>query len=190
MAGKTVEIRWHARGGQGAKSAAIMVAEVALEESKFGQGCPDYGPERRGAPTRGYTRISDSPIRAHCAIATPDVVVVLDETLIGPTQVCEGMKEGGTVLVNTGKSPAEIRRRLGLSGGKVYTIDATQVSLDTIGRPIPNTPMIGALIKATGVLKLDTILHDVEKKFGRKGAKIVQGNKDAIRRAYEEVKTE
>jgi len=190
MAGNTVEIRWHARGGQGAKSAAIMVAEVALEEDKFGQGCPDYGPERRGAPTRGYTRISDRPITAHCAIATPDVVVVLDETLLDSTDVCDGMKEGGTVLVNTDKSPAEIRERLGVKGGKVFTIDATQVSLDTIGRPFPNTPMVGALIKATGILKLDTILHDVEKKFGRKGEKIVQGNKDAITRAHEEVQSE
>lgn len=190
MAGKTVEIRWHARGGQGAKSAAIMVAEVALEEDKFGQGCPEYGPERRGAPTKGYTRISDQPITEHCAIAHPDVVIVLDEGLLESTDVTEGMKEDGKVLVNTNKSPADIRQKLAMKGGKVYTINATQVSLDTIGRPFPNTPMVGALIKATGVLKLDTILHDVEKKFGRKGEKIVKGNKDAITRAYEEVKSE
>jgi len=190
MAEETIEIRWHARGGQGAKTAAIMVAEVALEEGKYGQGCPEYGPERRGAPTRGYTRISTEKIVEHCAIANPDVVVVLDPTLIGQTDVCEGLKPGSSIIVNTTESPAEMRKRLGLKDGKVYTVDATQISIDEIGRPIPNTPMIGALIKVTGLLKLETIFKDVKKKLGRKGERIVQGNINAIKRACEEVKSE
>ena len=188
MSDKMVEIRWHARGGQGAKTAATLIAAVALEEGKFSQGFPDYGPEREGAPMRGYTRISDSPIRVHSAIYEPDIVVVLDSSLLDSVDVAEGLKEGGTILVNSNRPPAEIRKTLGRQGGKVYTVDATQISIDEIGRPIPNTPMVGALMKVMPVLKLETILHDVEKKFKSKGEKVVQGNFRAIRRAFQEVK--
>lgn len=188
MPDKMVEIRWHARGGQGAKTAATLVAAVALEEGKYSQGFPDYGPEREGAPMRGYTRISDTPIYVHSAIYTPDIVVVLDATLLDSVNVGDGLKEGGMILVNSAKPPAEIRKELKLTGGKVYTVDATQISIDEIGRPIPNTPMMGALMKVMPILKLETILADVEKKFKSKGDRIVQGNFRAIRRAFEEVK--
>lgn len=188
MVDKMVEIRWHARGGQGAKTAATLVAAVALEEGKFSQGFPDYGPEREGAPIRGYTRISDGPIYVHSAIYTPDIVVVLDSSLLDSVDVTEGLKAGGIVLVNSPKDPKEIRAKLKVAEGKVYTVDATQISIDEIGRPIPNTPMMGALMKIMPILKLDTILHDVEKKFKSKGERIVQGNFRAIRRAFEEVK--
>ena len=189
MASKMLEIRWHARGGQGAKTAATLVAAVALEEGKFSQGFPDYGPEREGAPMRGYTRVSDTPIQVHSAVYTPDIVVVLDPTLLDSVDVTEGLKEGGVVLVNSNKDPKEIRKQLGMDGqGKVYTVDATQISIDEIGRAFPNTPMLGALMKVVPVLKLETILHDVEKKFKSKGDKVVQGNFRAIRRAFEEVK--
>ena len=182
------EIRWHARGGQGAKTAATLIAAVALEEGKFSQGFPDYGPEREGAPIRGYTRISDGPVRVHSAIYHPDIVVVLDASLLDSVDVTEGLKEGGIVLVNSPDEPAAIRKLLGVTGGKVYTVDATQIAIDEIGRPIPNTPMMGALTKVMPILKVDTILHDVEKKFKSKGDRIVQGNFKAIRRAFEEVK--
>jgi len=189
MSGKGMtEIRWHARGGQGAKTAATLVAGVALEEGKFSQGFPDYGPEREGAPIRGYTRISDRPIRVHSAIYNPDIVVVLDSTLLDTVNVTEGLKDGGIVLVNSPLEPADIRERLGAGNVKVYTVDATQIAIEEIGRPIPNTPMMGALMKVVPLLKLETILADVEKKFRSKGDRIVQGNFRAIRRAFEEVK--
>jgi len=182
------EIRWHARGGQGAKTAATLVAAVALEEGKYSQGFPDYGPEREGAPIRGYTRISDKPVRVHSAIYTPDIVVVLDESLIGSVDVAEGLKKGGILLINSAKDPAAVRKELNLKDVRVFTVDATQISIDEIGRPIPNTPMMGALMKVVPILKLETILADVEKKFQSKGEQIVQGNFRAIRRAFEEVK--
>ena len=187
MSGRMTEIRWHARGGQGAKTAATLIAAVALEEGKFSQGFPDYGPEREGAPIRGYTRISDEPVRVHSAIYTPDIVIVLDPSLLETVNVTEGLKDGGVVLVNSPIKPAEMREKLGVKDAKVYTVDATQISIDEIGRPIPNTPMMGALIKIVPLLKIETILADVEKKFKSKGDQIVQGNFRAIRRAYEEV---
>ena len=188
MAQEMTEIRWHARGGQGAKTAATLVAAVALEEGKYSQGFPDYGPEREGAPIRGYTRISDSMVRVHSAIYTPDIVVVLDPTLLETVDVTEGLKDGGMVLVNSPREPSEMRKQLGLENARVYTVDATQIAIDEIGRAIPNTPMMGALMKVMPILKIETVMADVEKKFKSKGDRIVQGNFRAIRRAFEEVK--
>lgn len=191
MAKDLTEIRWHGRGGQGAKTAATMVAEVALEEGKYSQGFPEYGPERMGAPIRGYTRIASEPIRLHCPITAPDVVVILDATLIGADDLADGLKPDGAIIVNTHEPPAAIRKRLGVSHGKVYTVDATKIAIETIGRPIPNTPMIGALIRVSGFMKLETVFHDIEKKFLKKlGAAVVQGNISAVQRAYEEVQAE
>jgi pyruvate ferredoxin oxidoreductase gamma subunit len=185
------EIRWHGRGGQGAKTAATMVAEAALEEGKYSQGFPEYGPERMGAPIRGYTRISDAPIRLHCPISAPDVVVVLDATLIGTEDLAEGLKEKGAILINTPESPAALRARLGIQQGRVYTVDATRIAIETIGRPIPNTPMIGALIRVSGSMKLETVYEDIRHKFLKKlGERGVQGNINAVKRAYEEVQGE
>ena len=169
MSGRMTEIRWHARGGQGAKTAATLIAAVALEEGKFSQGFPDYGPEREGAPIRGYTRVSEEPVRVHSAIYAPDIVIVLDPSLLDSVDVTEGLKEGGVVLVNSPMAPAEMRKKLDVKDAKVYTVDATQISIDEIGRPIPNTPMMGALMKIMPMLKLETILADVEKKFKSKG---------------------
>jgi pyruvate ferredoxin oxidoreductase gamma subunit len=191
MAPRLIEIRWHGRGGQGAKTAATMVAEVALEEGKYSQGFPEYGPERMGAPMRGYTRIAEGPIRLHCPITAPDVVVILDPTLIGVEDMADGLKPDGAVIVNTNESPAAIRQRLGIAHGKVYTVDATTIAIEEIGRPIPNTPMIGALIRISGIMQLDTVYHDIEKKFLKKlGERGVRGNINAVKRAYEEVKSE
>lgn len=186
-----VEIRWHGRGGQGAKTAATFLAAAVIKEGKFGQGFPEYGPERMGAPMRGFTRISDEPIRLHCSISEPDMVVVLDPTLLDVVDVKDGLKEDGIILVNTPKSPSEIRQKIGLEGRKVYTIDATRVSLETIGRAIPNTPMLGALIKTSGIMDIETIYEDIREKFSHKFSdKVVQGNVNAIKRAYEEVRSE
>jgi len=186
-----VEIRWHGRGGQGVKTAALLLAETVIEEGKYGQGFPEYGPERMGAPVKGYDRISEQPIRIHSPIKNPDVVVVLDETIIAAEDVTEGLRKGGTVLVNTPKSPQEIRKFLRLQDGKVHTLDATKIALDTIGRPIPNMVMIGALIKLTNILDLETFEKNFRKKFEKRLApEVVEGNIKAIRRAFEEVRSE
>jgi pyruvate ferredoxin oxidoreductase gamma subunit len=188
MAKKLLEIRWHARGGQGAKTAAGLVAKVAVEEGKFSQGSPEYGPERTGAPIQAYTRISDAEIRIHSGIDQPDVVVVLDATLLDTVNVCDGIVPGGIILVNTKDDPAKVRPKLKADDVRVMTIDATQISLDEVRAPFPNTPMMGALVKATGAIKLESLFADVEKKFRRKGPAIVEGNIRALKRAYDEVK--
>jgi len=191
MSKDVIEIRWHGRGGQGAKTAATMVADAAINEGKYSQGFPEYGPERMGAPIKGYTRISSKPIFDHSAIYFPDYVVVLDDTLLDVVDVCENLSESGAVLVNTPKAPAEVRGKFPGLKAKVCTIDATKISIDELGRPIPNTPMIGALMKIAGVVGIDAVFHDIEKKFaGKFGAKIVEGNKRAIKRAFEEVRSE
>ncbi len=183
-----LEIRWHGRGGQGAKTAAMLFAESAIEEGKHGQGFPDYGPERMGAPMRGFTRISDEPINVHCAIEEPKIVIVLDQTLLESVDVAEGVPQDGIIIVNTQKTPEEIRRQIKLNGRKVYTVNATQIALDTIGRPIPNTVMLGALLRATNVLDIATLEKNITKKFAKKyNTKVAEGNVNAIRRAFEEV---
>jgi len=181
------EIRWHGRGGQGAKTAATLLAEAALHEDKYSQGFPEYGPERMGAPMCGYTRISDEIIRLHCAIYTPNIVVILDESLIDVVDVTAGLKESGVMIVNTATDAETVRQKVGFSGS-IATINATQISIDELGRPIPNTVMIGALLKVTGILHIDTVIKDIEKKFSKKfPERVVQGNIKAINRAYEEV---
>jgi len=185
-----IEIRWHGRGGQGAKTAAQLVAQVALEEGKHSQGFPEYGPERMGAPIRGFTRISDGEIRLHCPIEKPDVVVVLDETLVGEPSVTEATDGATVFIVNTASEPEAMGRKLGADGARTFCVDATRISIDELGRPIPNTPMIGALIRATGCVSLEAVQKDVEKKFLKKfGERVAQGNLRAIRRAYEEVRS-
>ncbi len=184
-----LEIRWHGRGGQGGKTAVFMLAESLVEQGKYAQGFPDYGPERMGAPIRGYNRISDSPVRLHCGVNSPGIVVVLDATLIAGSNVVSGLKPGGKVLVNSSKPPEEIRKQLGIKDGSVYTVDATGIALKEIGKPIPNSPMIGALLKVTNLAEIDSMARLVGKKFeGKLGAKAVEGNVRAMKRAYEEVR--
>jgi pyruvate ferredoxin oxidoreductase gamma subunit len=191
MARDVLEIRWHGRGGQGAKTAAGMVAEVAVEAGHYGQGAPEYGAEREGAPIKAYTRISEGVIRTHDAIYYPDVVIVLDETLMDSEHVAEGLTEDGLLLVNTKGSPQEVRQALGLEGRKVYAIDATGIAIDEIGRPIPNTVMVGALGKVTGLVKKDDIKKSIKKKLGGKlSESLLQGNMRAVDRAFEEVRGE
>jgi pyruvate ferredoxin oxidoreductase gamma subunit len=187
--GKTLEIRWHGRGGQGAKTGAFMLAESMIEQGKFAQGFPDYGPERMGAPIRGYNRISDDPIRVHSGVQAPDIVVVLDPTLIATGTVTAGLKPETVVIVNSHESPEKVKAELDVDGNRVFTVDATGIALDEMGRPIPNTPMIGALLKVTDLAEIDKMSAILTKKFkGKLSDKMVKGNIRALKRAYEEVR--
>lgn len=188
---KITEVRWHGRGGQGAVTASKLLATSAVAEGKHIQAFPEYGPERMGAPIQSFTRISDTPIRIHCHVTNPDMVAVLDPTLIGPVDITEGLSDDGTIVVNTSETPTQIRNMLNLKGRKIFTIDASKIALEELGRPMPNTPMIGALVKATGLLQLDNVIADIKGKFaGKFSQKIIDGNVNAIKRAYQEVKSE
>jgi pyruvate ferredoxin oxidoreductase gamma subunit len=187
--GNTLEIRWHGRGGQGAKTGAFMLAESMIEQGKYAQGFPDYGPERMGAPIRGYNRISDDPIRVHSGVQSPDIVVVLDPTLIATGTITVGLKPESVLIINTHESPEAIKAELGVDGNRVFAVDATGIALEEMGRPIPNTPMIGALLKVTDLAEIDKMAAILTKKFkGKLSDKMVEGNVKALKRAYEEVK--
>jgi pyruvate ferredoxin oxidoreductase gamma subunit len=182
-----VEVRWHGRGGQGVVTASELLAEAALHEGRYLQAFPDYGPERMGAPIRAYSRISDSPIRQHCQITDPDVVVVLDPSLIGVVDFSDGLKHHGVLVVNTPLSPAELRQKLGLRQGKVFTVNATRIALDTIGRNMPNMPILGALLRAVDIVRKESILSEIRKRLGaRVSNEVVEKNINAFERAYAE----
>ncbi len=186
------EIRWHGRGGQGVKTAALLFADAALGDF-FIQAFPEYGPERMGAPVAAFNRLSDKPITLHCGVTNPHVVVVLDSTLLGKIDVAAGLMKDGKLIINTPDPPAEIKHKLNLSNVKVYTIDASKISRETIGRDIPNMPMLGALAKVSELLEFDHMMIDVEAKLNQKfasKAEVIAGNLSAIRRAYQEVKGE
>ena len=182
------EVSWYGRGGQGAKTAAQFLAEAALDAGKFIQAFPEYGPERAGAPMKAYTRISDNPIRIHSGVENPDVVVVIDPTLLDAVDVKEGLGQDGVILVNTTKSPAEIRNKINFKSGKVGTCDATKISLETLGIPMPNTPMLGALIKMVPMVAIDALVEQISHKFIKKiGQEKTNANIKAIKRAFDEV---
>ncbi|MFC1631909.1 2-oxoacid:acceptor oxidoreductase family protein [Candidatus Omnitrophota bacterium] len=183
-----VEVRWHGRGGQGAKTAAQFLAEAALDTGKFIQAFPEYGPERAGAPIRTYTRISETPINLHCSVANPEYVVVIDPTLATP-KVVEGLNDQGILLVNTNESIDTIRKKTGFKKGKIATVDATQIALDVLGIPMPNLPMLGALVKVVPLVKMDALCEKIKAKFSKKlGEEKTNANIAGIKRAYEEVK--
>ncbi len=188
-----MEIRWHGRGGQGAKTAALLFADAALASGKYVQAFPEYGPERMGAPVTAFNRLSSKPILLHSGVLNPDVVIVLDPTLADAIDVTEGMPQDGTLIINTNKTAADIRKELNIKGSlKVYTVDASAISKETIGREIPNTPMLGALIKATGLLDFKEMIEDTRKKLEKKfksKPEVIEGNIKAIERAYGEVKS-
>jgi len=187
--GNLIEIRWHARGGQGAKTASFLLAEALIAQGRFAQGFPDYGPERMGAPIRGYNRIDDEPIRLHCDIEEPDIVVVLDPTLIATENVIKGLVNGGKVLVNTKESPSAIGEKIGLKDGKVFVVDATGIALEETKRPIPNLPMIGALLRISNLSDIESMVSIVKKKFeGKFKQSEIDANLRALRRGYDEVK--
>ena len=188
MAKETIELRWEARGGQGAVTASKLLAEAALEDGKYFQGMPDYGAERMGAPIRSYTRISSEPILAYCQVTEPDVVVVLDTTLIGIVNLTEGLKEDGMMVVNSTASPDEVRSQLGYKG-KVYTLDATGISMDLLGRNLPNTPMLGALARVTGIVNRDSVARQITSRLGATMKKeVVAANIRAFEKGYNSVR--
>lgn len=185
------EIRWHARGGQGAVTAAKMVAELALGQGKHFQAFPEYGPERSGAPIVAFTRVSDEPIQLYCGIEHPQIVVVLDDSLVGVVDVAKGAPEDAIVLVNTEMSPAELRAKHGVKGRRLYTVAASRIAAETIRRPIPNTPMVGALARITGLFPIEEVAEFLRADFGKKfSQKVVDGNIEALMRSYEEVQGE
>jgi len=182
-----IEVRWHGRGGQGAWTASELLARAAIHEGKHIQSFPEFGPERMGAPVASFTRISDEPIKIHCAIYSPDVVAVLDPTLIKTVPVTKGLKEDGTIIINSEETPAEMRKTLKLNKGKVYTIPATEIAIKILGRPITNTAMLGAVASVTGIVKLESIEEVVKKRFRQS---IAEKNVAVVKEAYKEVKSE
>lgn len=192
MSQTMTEIRWHGRGGQGAKTAAMLLGEAAITAGKYVQAFPDYGPERMGAPVAAYDRISEKVITIHSPVIAPDAVAVLDETLIDSIDVTKGLSgEAGILVVNTPFTKEEIRAKLRGWKGKLVVVDASRIARENIGKPIPNTPMLGALVAATGIMKIDDLIEDTNKKLIKKfknKPEVIEGNLKAIRAAYEEVK--
>jgi len=178
-----IEIRWHGRGGQGAVTSVELLALAAIGEGKYAQGFPSFGPERRGAPVAAFNRVDTERIRIRSGIYHPDVVVVLDEGLIGLVNLTEGIKPNGILIVNTSRPAAEIKKILNYSGS-IATVDATGIAWKELGVPITNTTMLGALVKVTAVVGLDALKEPVEHRFGR----IASKNLTALKRAYDEIK--
>ena len=187
---ETIEIRWHGRGGQGTVTAAKVLADACLSGGRQVQAFPEYGPERAGAPLRAYNRISEKTLRMHCPVLNPGVVAVVDASLLDAINVTDGAKDDAVFVVNTGKDPKEVRAKLKAKPSqKVFTVDASKIAIETIGRPMPNSSMLGAVNKATGIVSMQALLGDVKNSFGKKFAqKIIDANLAAVKRGYEEVK--
>ena len=185
-----IEIRWHGRGGQGAKTASLLLADVAFSQGLYVQGFPEYGPERMGTPITAYTRLSGTPIRVHSNIYEPDYVVVMDETLVGSVDVAAGLKESGAIVINSSKDPAELAAKLSDYKGRVYTVDAGSISMQTIGRNIPNTPMLAAVVKVSGAMDETVFIDNMADSFGHKFAdkpEVIEGNLKALKLSMEGV---
>lgn len=186
-----IEIRWHGRGGQGAKTASLLLADAAFNTGKYIQGFPEYGPERMGAPITAYNRISDKPITIHSNIYEPDYVVVVDDTLLETVPVTSGLKNTGAIVINTTKNAEEIKGLLKGYEGKVYKIDARKISEEALGRYFPNTPMLAAIVKVSGIMEEQAFLDDMVESFKHKFAKkpeVIDGNMAALKRSLNEVK--
>ena len=186
-----IEIRWHGRGGQGAKTASLLLADAAFNTGKYIQGFPEYGPERMGAPITAYNRISDTPITIHSNIYEPDYVVVVDDTLLESVDVTAGLKETGAIVINTTKGADYLKSVLKGYKGSVYTIDARKVSMETLGKYFPNTPMLAAIVKVSGIMSDEALLADMEGSFKHKFAKkpeVIAPNMKALELALKEVK--
>ncbi len=185
-----VEIRWHGRGGQGAKTASLLLADAAFNTGKFVQGFPEYGPERMGAPITAYNRISSVRSTVHSNIYFPDYVVVVDETLLASVDVTAGLKEDGAIVINSSKTPDELRPYLKGHKCRVYSIDAGKISEEELGKNFPNTPMLAAIVKVSGVVDVDEFVKDMEASFKHKFAskpQVIEGNMKALKRSLEEV---
>lgn len=186
----TLEIRWHGRGGQGAKTAALLLADVCFKNGKHVQGFPEYGPERMGAPITAYNRISDRELRVHSNIYDPDYVVVVDETLLESIDVTSGLNPAGAIVINTTKDKEEIAKHLNGYTGKVYTLDARRISEEALGRYFPNSPMLAAIVAVSGVMDRETFLSQMRESYQHKFAKkpeVIEGNMQALQTAFDEV---
>ena len=186
-----IEIRWHGRGGQGAKTASLLLADAAFNTGKYIQGFPEYGPERMGAPITAYNRISETPITIHSNIYEPDYVVVVDDTLLESVDVTSGLKETGAIVINTTKSAEYLKKALKGYSGEIYTIDARKISEEALGRYFPNTPMLAAIVKVSKIMTDDELLEDMKGSFKHKFAKkpeVIDGNMKALELALKEVK--
>ncbi|MBS6253051.1 MAG: 2-oxoacid:acceptor oxidoreductase family protein [Clostridia bacterium] len=185
-----IEIRWHGRGGQGAKTASLLLADAAFNTGKYIQGFPEYGPERMGAPITAYNRISDNPITIHSNIYEPDYVVVVDDTLLEAVDVTAGLKESGAIIINSTKSADVLKEHLKGYKGSIYTINARKVSEEALGKYFPNTPMLAAIVKVSGIMSDEALLKDMEGSFKHKFAKkpeVIDGNMKALELALNEV---
>ena len=185
-----IEIRWHGRGGQGAKTASLLLADAAFNTGKYIQGFHEYGAERMGAQITAYNRISTMPIRIHCNIYNPDYVVVVDDTLLHSVDVTAGLKESGAIIINTTKDGETLKKLLKGYKGHIYTIDARTVSIEALGKYFPNTPMLAAVVKVTGIIPENDFLNDMEGSFKHKFAKkpeVIEGNMKALEIALQKV---
>ncbi len=184
---KILEVRWHGRGGQGAWTASELLARTAIYEGKYIQSFPEFGPERMGAPVTAFTRISTEPIKIHCAVYGPDVVAVLDPTLLRTVPVTSGIGEEGIIIINSKDDPAEVRKTLKTEKGKVWAIPATEIAIKILGMPITNTAMLGAVARATGIVSLESVEKTVKERFK---LDIAEKNFAIIKEAYQEAKSE
>ncbi|MDD6193152.1 MAG: 2-oxoacid:acceptor oxidoreductase family protein [Lachnospiraceae bacterium] len=185
-----IEIRWHGRGGQGAKTAALLLADVAFKIGKQVQGFPEYGPERMGAPITAYNRISDEVIRVHSNIYNPDYVVVVDETLIHTVDVTRGLNPAGAIIVNTDKTPEEIAPQVAPYNGKIVTVNARKISEEALGKYFPNSPMLAAVVAVTGIMPRDVFLNEMRASYQHKFAKkpeVIDGNMKALEMTFDAV---
>ncbi len=185
-----IEIRWHGRGGQGTVTAAKVLADACLSGGRYVQAFPEYGPERAGAPLRAYNRVSDHELRLYCPVVNPGIVSIVDATIMDAMDVTEGALDDAIFVVNSTKDPADIRKALKAKNTqKVFTVDATSIAISEIGRPLPNSPMLGAVVKVTDLVTLSHLIEEVRKSFGKKFAeKIISGNLKAVERGYKEVR--
>lgn len=186
-----IEIRWHGRGGQGAKTASLLLADAAFNTGKYIQGFPEYGPERMGAPITAYNRISSTPITVHSNIYEPDYVVVVDDTLLETVDVTAGLKETGGIVINTTKNEEYLKKALKGYTGNIYTIDARKISMETLGKYFPNTPMLASIVKVTNIMTDEELIKDMNGSFKHKFAKkpeVIEGNMNALKMALQEVK--
>lgn len=186
-----IEIRWHGRGGQGAKTASLLLADAAFNTGKYIQGFPEYGPERMGAPITAYNRISSTPITVHSNIYEPDYVIVVDDTLLETVDVTAGLKETGGIVINTTKNEEYLKKALKGYTGNIYTIDARKISMETLGKYFPNTPMLASIVKVTNIMTDEELIKDMDSSFKHKFAKkpeVIEGNMNALKMALQEVK--
>ena len=186
-----IEIRWHGRGGQGAKTASLLLADAAFNTGKYIQGFPEYGPERMGAPITAYNRISDTPIRIHSNIYEPDYVVVVDDSLIGAVDVTSGLKDNGAIVINTNEDIDSLRKKLNGFSGKIYTIDASKISLECLKANFPNTAMLAAVVNITKIMSKEELVDNMKDAFSHKFAKkpeVIEPNMEALLRGYDKIK--